>query len=81
MPGMSGLDVAREIRLIRANLPVVIVSGFIDEALTVQAAGVGVSELIYKENISEELCATIFKLAQNAVVKPDKPAGRFASVN
>ena len=37
MPGMSGLDVAREVRAIRADLPVAVASGFIDEALRAQA--------------------------------------------
>jgi PAS domain S-box-containing protein len=47
MPGMSGLDVAREARAIRADLPVAVASGYIDEELQVQAAGVGVRELIF----------------------------------
>jgi CheY-like chemotaxis protein len=33
MPYLSGLDVARAVRDIRADLPVAIVSGFIDERL------------------------------------------------
>ncbi|MBL0124385.1 MAG: response regulator [Betaproteobacteria bacterium] len=55
MPGMSGLDVAREVRAIRADLPVAIASGYIDEALRAAATGAGVRELIFKANAVEDL--------------------------
>jgi CheY-like chemotaxis protein len=64
MPGMSGLEVAREIRELRADLPVAVASGFIDEALQVQAKGAGVRELIFKAGASEEFCAAFVRLAQ-----------------
>ncbi|MBL0124383.1 MAG: response regulator [Betaproteobacteria bacterium] len=64
MPGMSGLDVARAVRTIRADLPVAIASGFIDETLQSQAEGAGVRELIFKANAVEELCEAFARLAQ-----------------
>jgi two-component system, cell cycle sensor histidine kinase and response regulator CckA len=64
MPGMSGLDVAREIRALRADLPVAVASGFVDEALQVQAGGAGVRELIFKASAAEEFCAAFVRLAQ-----------------
>ncbi|MBL0124379.1 MAG: response regulator [Betaproteobacteria bacterium] len=64
MPGKSGLDVARAVRDIRADLPVVIASGFIDEALQSQAEGAGVHELIFKANAVEDLCDAFARLAQ-----------------
>ena len=69
MPGMSGLDVAREVREIRADLPVVIASGFIDEALRAQATDAGVRELISKSNAVEELCEAFVRLAQTGAEK------------
>ena len=48
MPYLSGLDVARAVRSIRADLPVAIVSGFIDERLLSQAKNAGVQEVIVK---------------------------------
>ncbi|MEO8103638.1 MAG: PAS domain S-box protein [Betaproteobacteria bacterium] len=66
MPGMSGLDVAREVRAIRADLPVAVASGFIDETLRAQAAGAGVRELIFKANAVEDLCDAFVRLAQAA---------------
>jgi CheY-like chemotaxis protein len=65
MPGMSGLDVARQIRMIRADLPVAVASGFIDEALRLHAAGAGVRELIFKANAAEELGEAFTRVAQS----------------
>ncbi len=48
MPGMSGLEFAREVRAIRADLPVVVASGFIDETLQAQAKQAGIREIICK---------------------------------
>ncbi|MEI6737295.1 MAG: ATP-binding protein, partial [Pseudomonadota bacterium] len=62
MPGMSGLDVARAIQTIRADLPVAIASGFIDEALRAEAAAVGVCGLIFKATSPEEFCEVLLRL-------------------
>ena len=64
MPGMSGLDVAREARAIRPELPVVVTSGFIDEALRAQAEGAGVRELIFKADEVEVFCDAVQRLLQ-----------------
>ncbi len=62
MPGMSGLDVARAVRAIRSDLPVAIVSGFIDEQLRAEAEQAGVRELIFKANLAEEFCDAVARL-------------------
>jgi PAS domain S-box-containing protein len=59
MPGLSGLDIAREVRRIRPDLPVAIASGFIDETLRQAAAGAGVRELIFKASDVEVFCASL----------------------
>jgi CheY-like chemotaxis protein len=59
MPGMSGLDVARAVREIRADLPVIVVSGFIDETLRAKVADAGVRELIFKATAVEDFCAVV----------------------
>jgi CheY-like chemotaxis protein len=64
MPGASGLNVAREVRAIRAELPVAVTSGFIDETLRAQAQDAGVRELIFKANDVEAFCAAVQRLAQ-----------------
>ena len=64
MPGMSGLDVARQVRAIRADLPVAITSGFIDHNLRAESDAAGVRELIFKADAMEEFCAMVQRLAQ-----------------
>jgi len=64
MPGMTGLDVAREVRRRRPDLPVVLASGYITGELEAQAKRAGVLELIYKPNTVEELCAVVRRHAE-----------------
>ena len=66
MPGMQGLEVACEIRRIRANFPVAVTSGFIDEELRAGAERIGVSELIAKPFAINELYAVVQRMAQAA---------------
>jgi len=63
MPGMSGLDVVRALREIRADLPLALASGYITEELRAQAPAAGVRELIYKPNTVDELCEAVARLA------------------
>ena len=71
MPGMSGLDVARAIRDARPDLPVIVVSGYVTDALRAQAAAAGVRELIAKPHEVEELRDVVQRL-----VKPREPINR-----
>ncbi len=64
MPGMSGLELARALREIRADLPIVMASGNITEELRADAPGAGVSELIFKPNTVMELCEAIDRQVQ-----------------
>jgi CheY-like chemotaxis protein len=66
MPGMSGLEVARAVRAIRAELPVAVASGYIDDKLRADASAAGVSELIFKADAVEDLCDAFARLAQTA---------------
>ncbi len=70
MPYLSGLDVARAVRGIRADLPVAIVSGFIDETLLSHAKEAGVRELIVKTVDVANFCATLQRLADNLATTP-----------
>jgi CheY-like chemotaxis protein len=64
MPGISGLEVAREVRRMKPNIPVIVTSGFIDEALRAQAEDAGVSELLFKADSIDVLCTTVARVAQ-----------------
>jgi PAS domain S-box-containing protein len=55
MPGMSGLELARRVQSIRGDLPVAIVSGYIDAELTQQASAIQIGALVHKERVPEEL--------------------------
>ena len=62
MPGLSGLEVARTIRDAQPDLPVIVVSGYITDALRAQAAAAGVRELISKPHEIEELRDVVHRL-------------------
>ena len=55
MPGFTGTDVARALAQIRADLPVVISSGYISDELQTAAAALHVRSLLQKQNTLEEL--------------------------
>jgi len=55
MPGMSGLEVVRGLALLRADLPVIISSGYITEELTLAADAAGVRGVLQKQSTPEEL--------------------------
>jgi CheY-like chemotaxis protein len=63
MPGLSGLEVASALREIRADLPVVLASGYITEELRQKAPAAGVRELIYKPNTVDDLCEAVERFA------------------
>jgi two-component system, cell cycle sensor histidine kinase and response regulator CckA len=64
MPGMSGLDVARELLAIRADLCIVLVSGYLDDSLTSGAREIGIRHVVYKANTVKELCESVHRLLQ-----------------
>lgn len=64
MPGMSGLDVAREVKAFDPSMPVAVTSGFIDEELLSQAEGAGVSELIFKADDVDVFCESLLRALQ-----------------
>jgi two-component system, cell cycle sensor histidine kinase and response regulator CckA len=62
MPGLSGLDVAREAAAVRPDLPVVIFSGHIDDQLRSKARELGVRQLLGKLDAPDELLEAIDRL-------------------
>jgi CheY-like chemotaxis protein len=55
MPELSGLDVARALHRIRADLPVIISSGNLPDQLQNEAREAGVRALVHKQYTLEEL--------------------------
>lgn len=59
MPGMAGTELARQVKLSRPALPVIISSGYISEELRARAREVGVPEVIDKTRNIERLPGSI----------------------
>jgi CheY-like chemotaxis protein len=66
MPAVTGTELARRVRRLRPDLPVVLVSGYSGPILTQQALDAGVSELLKKPVQSRELAAALAR----ALAKP-----------
>ncbi|MFP5467565.1 MAG: ATP-binding protein [Gammaproteobacteria bacterium] len=64
MPGMSGIDVAREVLTINPNLTVAVASGYINEDLEQKAAAAGVREVVFKTDAIESFCDVVQRLVQ-----------------
>jgi two-component system cell cycle sensor histidine kinase/response regulator CckA len=65
MPGYSGLDLLREAKAIRPDLPVALASGYVTPDIEQRALEEGASALIYKPNDVNELCETVQRLIAN----------------
>jgi signal transduction histidine kinase len=59
MSGRNGLDVVRELAALRPGLPVVLSSGYFDDALVAAARALGVRHLLGKENTLDDLCRRV----------------------
>lgn len=62
MPGYCGLDLLREARQIRPDLPVALASGYVTAEIEQSAIDEGARALIHKPNDVDELCDTVQRL-------------------
>jgi signal transduction histidine kinase/ActR/RegA family two-component response regulator len=62
MPGYSGVDLLRDVKALRADLPVALASGYVTPEIERDALAAGARALIHKPNDVDELCATVQKL-------------------
>lgn len=67
MPGLSGVEIAYEVRAIRGDLAVAVLSGFIDETFHAQATAACVRALISKADPIE----TLYPLGQR-LTQPER---------
>jgi PAS domain S-box-containing protein len=74
MAGLSGLDVARAIRDAQPDIPVILVSGYINEDLRAQADEIGVRELLPKPFEIEELRDAMQRLLEPSARMGPRPA-------
>jgi CheY-like chemotaxis protein len=66
MPGLTGTGLASALRRRRADLPIVLVSGYSGPILTQQALAAGVSELLTKPLQSREIATTLARVLHRA---------------
>lgn len=64
MPGMSGVELAREVRGLRPSQRVAIISGHVNEALITDARAAGVTEVLAKQDSMDALGAAIRQLLE-----------------
>jgi PAS domain S-box-containing protein len=62
MPGLTGTELASSLRRRRADLPVVLVSGYIGPMMSERAATAGISEILKKPVQSRELAAALARV-------------------
>ena len=62
MPGYSGLDLLRQLKLIRPDLPVALASGYVTPELEQNAIREGANALIHKPDDVSEFCETVQRL-------------------
>ena len=55
MPGMSGLQLAAALAALRAELPIILSSGYVTDDMRAQAKRLGVRDVLHKENTLDEL--------------------------
>jgi PAS domain S-box-containing protein len=66
MPGISGTQLARALRSRRADLPIVLVSGYTGPMLTERALAAGVTEILKKPVQSRDIAAALARILRRA---------------
>jgi len=77
MPGIPGLELARQVLRCNPALPVAVTSGYLTDELRREAADIGVREVIYKPNTVDEMSAAIHRLLES--LREARPAAAPAS--
>jgi PAS domain S-box-containing protein len=66
MPGLTGTELARVLRRHRADLPIVLMSGYSGPMLTERALGAGIAEVLKKPVQSREIAAALARALRRA---------------
>jgi PAS domain S-box-containing protein len=66
MPGISGLDVAREILKLRPGVSVILNSGYVSEELMSRARELGVARILLKPNSMEDLATALYEVCRRS---------------
>jgi CheY-like chemotaxis protein len=79
MPGLTGTELARKLRERRADLPILLVSGYIGPMMTERAVAAGVDEILKKPVQSRDLAAALARVLSD-VTKMQR-AGNIRAVS
>ncbi len=79
MPGRSGLDVLKQLKVQRSHLPVLILSMHPEEQYAVRALKAGASGYLAKESAPDELIAAVQKILQGGKYVSESLAERVVS--
>ncbi len=64
MPGLTGADLARKIRAIRSDVPIILMAGYDDIAAPDRLFEVGVNEVLRKPLMAETLTTALHRVLQ-----------------
>jgi PAS domain S-box-containing protein len=79
MPGLTGTELARKLRQRRADLPILLVSGYIGPMMSERAQAAGVDEILKKPVQSRELAAALARVL--SAVTETKRTGNMQPVS
>lgn len=68
--GYSGIDLLRQVKQTRADLPVIIISGYVDDTLRAKATAEGASQVISKTSDLSQLCVELRALLISSTPNP-----------
>lgn len=66
LQGSSGIELLKQVKLLRTDLPVIIISGYLDSAVIAKAQEEGAAFVISKANDLSELCVALHALLGDA---------------
>lgn len=66
LQGFSGVELLKQVKLLRPELPVVVISGYVDEVLKSAAYGAGAALVVSKNHDFNELCVALRELLGEA---------------
>ncbi|MBC7610521.1 MAG: response regulator [Polaromonas sp.] len=75
LQGASGIDLLRKVKLMRPDMPVIIISGYVDDALKANAMGEGASLVMSKTSDLNQLCVELRSLLATA---PNAAMGSYS---
>ena len=66
LQGFSGVELLKQVKTLRSDLPVIVISGYVDEALKSAAYGAGAALVVSKNHDLHELCVALRELLNDA---------------